>query len=726
MLVLQASLALCILAVVCFVLGWAVQDLVRWRPAASLAPVIGLATMVVLASSVVLLPGHGVTAAVVVGAATAVGAWRLRGSVSALPRGAAVLVASAGVSAVVVLVTAVPFVASGRLGIPGTSLSNDLAFHFLAADNLAAGRPLSLASWLDGYPLGGHAVLAVTGSVSGGALPASLALLVLVPVAIALAVLPVFWGRSRVKASATALAAGCAYPLVIYTAEGAFKEPVMAALVLGVVLVVRRARRSGATATSAGVVTGLLAAAMAISYGVSAIVLSVGVIGLLLVVALATRSRAGRSLASRSFGVASITTVLIATAPHWGGLFRFGSGTGAITGDTGNLLGYLPWQFALGLWPSRDFRVSPVGLEVLSPVAFTMLSVLGVAAVLLGIAGLLHAREGEILATTFALGGMCMIAFIAQGPYLAAKALVIAAPLMALLGMCGLFLPGAHLAPAAAVVSGLFLAAVLWSGLTTLSYMPVGSLDSVNALGSFRDRVVDREVLLLPDDDYGPWALQGSRVTPLYPYNVQPAKAILRAQSTQWGPPADWSAVRPADLRRFDFVVGPRPEASPPSAGWRAVAASGPYALFAPTGADSPPAPTPECDVGTARGTAASPSPPPAAWERVGLPSFPPDGVGLSFVPPGETARASLRVPAGSWYLAMRYQSSDEVAVSVEGTTRVLSPAMTSARMPTLIGAVDATSARIVRLIARPREIGHRLGGMSLGPVGAIPCVRRT
>src|SRR5215208_1027222 len=93
------------------------------------APAVGYAALLVLCETAIRLPGHGWTAVfaltVVVAGAVVIG----RG-----PTVAASLVDGLVVAIAVVAATALPFVASGPVGLLGVSFLNDLAVHLPLAD----------------------------------------------------------------------------------------------------------------------------------------------------------------------------------------------------------------------------------------------------------------------------------------------------------------------------------------------------------------------------------------------------------------------------------------------------------------------------------------------------------------------------------------------------------------------------------------------------------------
>ena len=132
-----------------------------WSPTSA---VIGLAAASVIAWWAVRLPGHGLTALLVLlVAAIAAGAFaalRLSGLREGLGRCAPIaLVALAAVS--------IPFVAEGHFGVLGTGFNVDMSQHLFAADWLADPTGLSPSLIRNGYPLGPHALAVAANEVTG-------------------------------------------------------------------------------------------------------------------------------------------------------------------------------------------------------------------------------------------------------------------------------------------------------------------------------------------------------------------------------------------------------------------------------------------------------------------------------------------------------------------------------------------------------------------------------
>src|SRR3954462_10605307 len=165
---LTALLAGALITAASLLLGSAVMAISGLPRHSPVGPAAGISALLVICGIAVKLPGHAVTAAVAVGLAL-IGCFvvfsRTRAPAGALRLGAIVVVVGAA------LVAAIPFAASGRVGILGQGLGNDdMASHLLFTDWVRAQPGPTPALIKGGYPLGPHAIVAATAKVSGASL----------------------------------------------------------------------------------------------------------------------------------------------------------------------------------------------------------------------------------------------------------------------------------------------------------------------------------------------------------------------------------------------------------------------------------------------------------------------------------------------------------------------------------------------------------------------------
>ena len=718
------------------ILGNGALALARLPGLRAAAPLIGLAIIIVVSTALVRLPGHALLPRLALVAACIVVLVRLRWR--AIQVGPPQIIAAA-----LLLVTGlVPFVMAGRFGIPGVGLNNDLAFHLLIGDGLASGRDAALAPWLAGYPIGGHA-LATTISMGGpGTLPGFVSLLLAVPALGAMCAAAIFGHVAPWRAVGIGLLVGLAYPILVWAGQGRLKEPIVAMLIIGLIAVLRSL--PGSAPGRAWAVPGVLVGGMVVVYGPGALVPVV----ILCVVSWAVgslpgvRSPVGPSLRAIAWLGA---TIVVCVLPMLDRLLALNPVSAAEAQAAGGPQERLTPFAALGAWPTRDFRYSPADLGMISSTALGAMTALVIVALVAGLASHLARRDVVVVAAALAMCTAFLVAHASQGPYVTSKTVVLAAPVLALaIGGCLVPVWRSRIAGICSVALGVgALAVSAASGVTTLSYTPVGPLGAVRALEEFRAPTQGTQVLVLVDDDYAPWALRGANVTPLYPYMVTPSAPIIPVarKMTPWGPAVDLDSISSGDLRRFQFVVAPAAVASSaPPPGWRVVQRSGPLALLRASG---PPSSRSSAERGLDWTAAASCSavppgaqalPAPGAflrgaadWMRAGGPPFPLDGAGLTLLPPGDRATITVPLPAGRYAVDLAYRAIQGLAVTVGGAPHLLMPLLTMSRTPMPMGWVDWPGGDMV-IEARAANVNgaRRAPDAALGALRAVRLPRPT
>src|SRR3954453_16677318 len=232
---LSALLAGALIVAASLLLGAAIMAIAGLPRHSAAGPATGISALLVICGIAVKLPGHAVTAAVVIGIALVACLFvfgTTRQPAGAFRVGAIVVVIGAA------LVAAIPFAASGRVGILGQGLVNDdMASHLLFTEWISthAGPTPDLIK--GGYPLGPHAIVAATAKVSGASLIEAFAGLT---GAIAVLLALTAYGALRavrgwLRAPAAVLAA-IPYLAAAYLAQGAFKEPLLSLTLLGFAL----------------------------------------------------------------------------------------------------------------------------------------------------------------------------------------------------------------------------------------------------------------------------------------------------------------------------------------------------------------------------------------------------------------------------------------------------------------------------------------------------------
>lgn len=665
------------------------------------APAVGLASLIVLEGAAIKLPGRAVTADVV-------GLVVLLGAAAFLLRRRRAFRVPWGDLAVggpTVLAASIPFFASGRIGLQGVSLDNDTAAHLLWAEALRSPRMAAFDSAPAGYPLGPHSLVAALGTASGIQLDAAFAglLLAIVPITALVAAGVVaeqrLWRRVLVG-----LLCSSAYLVVAYYGEGAFKETIMAALLLGFVVHLGQVQAQWSSVGARTRWLQLLPAVLLVAgavYNYSYLGLAwfgacVAVWGLATVV-----SRPGRTLRMVSrrnlargapWAAAIAVLAVIVLLPIAGQLLAFirelglAPGNGSIPVPLGNLAGTLSPYEMFGIWLSPDFRHAAANGFHSGEVSALALGVL-----IYGVIWSLRRRDWLMPA---AVGGSIFVWLLSRrthSPYTEAKALVIASPLIMAVGLRALLTPSGGDWTGRSIrllAAALFCGFAAYSSFQSLRDDPVQAPEAGRELSSFHRTIGDSTVLFLGSDEYARWQLRDS--------DVLTANSVTRGGTPV--PPntqADFNSVDPADLDRVAYVITSNtPYATQPYSNFRLVASERLYSLWERRGPTTPraalgplgePGTMLDCrsalgrKLHTARGVA-SLMPTPVAIPGPSLPA-------------GARATFELPLPRGRWELSIKYISSFNLDLTAAGAQRTM-PAYLGQPGPFFaVGAVTTTGA---------------------------------
>jgi hypothetical protein len=589
---LSAILAGLLITAASLLLGAAVMALAGLPRHSPVGPAAGISALLVICGIAVKLPGHAVTAAVVVGVAL-IGCFFVFGRTSA-PAGTfrvGAVLALLGAA----LVAAIPFLTSGRVGILGQGLVNDdMASHLLFTEWISSHAGPTPDLIKDGYPLGPHAIVAATAKVSGASLIEGFAGLTGAIAALlgvtAYGALPGVRGWLRVPA---AILAASPYLAAAYLAQGAFKEPLLGLALLGFALALPPLRPlwSGDGGSASAVIPlGVIAAGTIYNYSFPGLAwLLAAVLIWMLVIAFRERDRArgliaGLRLRERLRGARSALLVgigipVVAALPEIFRLASFSSfkafnpsGTGPTVGF-GNLRQPLNPLEAFGVWPSGEFRITPAN-STTPEIAFYLGGLLALAAFAWGLSRALARREAA-LPSAFAGATLVYLAALALGtPYTQAKALAIAAPLIMLIALRGLLAadplegedaeqapwwPPRFTRPLVAVGVPLlllaFAAAAAFSTLLPLRQSAVGPDYHLQEMRQMRPILDGQNVLFLGRDNFVSWELIGSEVyAPITNhYDVEETHSLYRG--TTLNAKFDWDNVPVSVMNKFNWVI---------------------------------------------------------------------------------------------------------------------------------------------------------------------------
>lgn len=521
-----------------------------------LAPAVGLGVLCAVCWGTVRLGGDGALSVAVVVLLTIASVAFLWGR---LEGGAEALGAGWPVALVALAAASLPFAVEGHFGILGTGFNPDMSQHLLATDRLADGHGSQLLH--QGYPLGPHAiVVALHKGLGIGLVQGFSGLTVSVAVLACLTALAAFAELKALPRTAGAMLVGLAYVVASYYAQGAFKETMQALFVLAFVLALREPTRSWPDLPLRFVPAALIAVGSVYAYSFAGLIWLVAAVAIW---ALAEAVLSRRRPPLRELGL-GLLVFFVLIAPEIGRMVDFQRfETFDPTGPgLGNLFGQVSPFEALGIWPSGDFRLAPGGGAV--PAAGYYLGIaFALALFAYGLVQCWRRREAALLAGVTAVALVYVAARTGGTPYTAAKAIEVAAPLVALTILLPLLGRPRNTLAAAAFV----LAAGLCSALA-LANAPVGPTSYSPALTGLRPSIADDSTLVLAS----PELLDEQHGTPFIAWELRGGRVCIARESELSEPPP---GVR--------FVVTQGGAGEPPFPALRARRVAPPYVLWEST-----------------------------------------------------------------------------------------------------------------------------------------------
>lgn len=574
-------LSAAVTCVVSLAIGQAALRLAGAREWSWLAPPVGISVAMLIAASALFLPGGCTTVAVLLAALTVAALlWCGRDPAHRPPISGLLAVAP------VALLVLIPFLAVGHAGILGVSFDNDMAAHLLIVEHYLS--PSSVPDLSPpGYPIAPHGMVALIAKgldvrVDYAFTGWSVAL-PLLSAWTALALVP---RASSARQALTATVVGMPFLVAAYYGEGAFKEVLQACLVLASALMfagygprLGRGRWVPLALILGGIVS--VYSAPGLPWPIVFGALWLTVTGALRIRRNGTDGLAAatiREIPSIGIGLAVFVVSLLPQASRVWTFAENSGGTGLVPGNAlGNLVGPLPAWEAFGVWNNPDFRLPA------SP-AFTggMWTAFAVALVLFGAVWWL--RRGRWMLPLAAAGSLLIwaVSTQSQSPYVAAKALVIASPLLLAVAVVPLAeqlpdRPWRSLSSALRVVPGqplpwgvaAILVAVLFfrvglSDVEALRASPVGPTAHTDELRDLRPLLHGQPTLFLGNDDFVRWELAG---VPVHgPVIALPELPIRPQKHWSYGQAFDFDSVDATTLNSYDWVITTRDAAgsSPP------------------------------------------------------------------------------------------------------------------------------------------------------------------
>ena len=644
-----------------------------------LAPAVGLAVTLLIAAPAADAPGGTTTIAVLLALLTlAAAVWCLRSPRHRPPL--ADLVAAAPVA----LLVLVPFLAVGREGILGVTVNNDMQAHLLFAEAFLNSAVEGAFPTPADYPLGPHGAAAILSDGLGVELDAAFSgWTMAVPVVNAWTVLAVARRAPWFGKAILATVAGMPFLVAAYYGQGAFKEVVLAGLALAIVLdLTGCGPRLG---RGRWVPFALLLGGIVSVYSVAGLPWPLAFTALWAAGLLAIAARDGRirevpgivrrELPALGVGLAVLVASLLPQAGRIWDFLTLREGTGIEPDDLGNLINRLPGWEVFGIWSNPDFR-----MPATTPFTDGLWTAFVLALVAFG--AYWAVRRGRWMLPLAAAGALAVwwVSEQSQSPYVSAKALVIASPLLLLLAALPLVDRESEAQPRWPWILAPLLGLVLFvrlgdDSLQALRWSPVGPTDHARQLEGFRPFVTGEPTLVLGNDEFLVWELSGSPIqraalaaTPEVPFRPE--------KSWEYGQPLDFDTVRAEELNEYRWVIAPRDAASSaPPEELRLVRDTEDFQLWKRTGPIEErstlsegewPGAVLECGTKEGRAIAAGGG---IAAVR-GLPVVAP----VAPVGQGGTVSVPLFLPRGEWRLQAPYTSPLPVEVTAPGLRATLSP----------------------------------------------------
>ena len=653
-----------------------------------MAPAVGLSLLMLIATPGIDLPGRATTMAIFLGLlSVAAIAWCMSSPQHRPPLDA--------LSAAIPLLglALIPFIAEGHSGILGVTIDNDMQAHMQFAETYLSEAVENLKpAYYNLYPFGPHAIAGTLARGLDVDVDHSFAgLTMALPVlngwtVLALVRREAAWWKKWIAAVVIAMP----FLVAAYYGQGSFKELIETGLVLATTAFFAGAGPK--LGRGRWVPLALLVGGMVSVYSETGIAwpVTIGAIWLVVVTGqrlyrrgtagIVAEVREGLPAVGIGFGV-----LVVSLLPQLGRIHNFISANSGANGIVvpkdvlANLVGPLPGWEGFGVWHSMDYRL-PQSPAFINKVWIGLM----IALVLFGAWRLL--RSGRWMLPLAALGAMVIwrVSMHSQSPYVVAKALVIASPLLLACALLPLLdiVPdrlrslGDHRLRWGLALAGTVLIALVVgvSSVRALRYSPVGPTYHAEQLAELSPLLEDRPTLFLGNDDFIHQELPGVPVKePIFggipEVEVRPQKKYAE------GVAADFDTVDAKTLNEFDYVITPRDAAgSQPPPQMRLIRQTPSYQLWKRVGQvrerailteGEEPGAVLDCSRPQGRkilagGGVAAVRPAPVVTEAP------------SYLPPNSAASAELHLGAGEWELEAPYSSRVDVKVTGPGVDTTL------------------------------------------------------
>ncbi len=590
--ILLSTLVVCIAALFS---GQAILRLCGAREWSWLAPPVGLSALMLIATPAIDIPGRATTMSIFLGLLTlAAIVWCASSPAHRPPLGG--ILAALPVLFLVLL----PFLAVGRSGILGVTIDNDMAAHMVFAETYLSEAVENLKPvYYDLYPFGPHAIAGVLArGIHQRVDHTFTGLTVALPLLTAWTVIAFVRARAWWKQALAATVISMPFLVAAYYGQGGFKELTETMLVLAtVVFFAGEGPRLG---RGRWVPFAVLIGGMVSVYSSTGVawpaVIGILWLGLVTIRRLRAKGTAGIVAEVRAelpaIGIA-LAVLVLSLLPQAGRIHNFlaaSSANGIIVPKDvlANLVAPLPGWEGFGVWGNADYRLP-------DPPGFLHAAEIGFVIVLVLFGAWWLCRRGRWMLPLAAAGSLVIwrVSMHSQSPYVVAKALVIASPLLLAVAVLPLIeqvpdrlwrrdpadgeagedaakersrslpsplsrLPGQPLAWGLAAGLALLLFVIVGvSDVRALRYSPVGPTDQTAELRELSPLLHDRPTLFLGNDDFIKWELPGVPVKGPQVGGIE--EVPLRAEK-HWenGEPIDFDTVDAKALNEFDYVITTR------------------------------------------------------------------------------------------------------------------------------------------------------------------------
>jgi hypothetical protein len=666
-------------------------------------PAVGFAALMAVQGLLARVPGG--RPVLLVGLAVLVGvslywlrrpsAWRLPGSPHLW---AAILVTT--------LLTAVPFLVSGRWGLLGMGYNNDLGLHLAWAQSLISNFGTDPSA---GYPLGPHglvASLSVLPRIDLG--PAFIGLLVALPALTAMTAWPALDRLSPGRRIPAAVLVAMTYLMASYFAQAAFKEVATAMFLLAFTILLPSMSPFPSSGRARFLLTApmlVLLAGIVFTYSFPGLAFPAVVVAAWLLSDASFRANLRPAQLASAIRhplvvAGSAVTAVVLLVLAFLGPFGFGDAFAEVA--TSNAFGPVSAIETVGVWPTPDYRLDG---DLSTPLPGLM-STIAIIAVLLSLWWWYRQPRSVYPVALIACAVFYLVSLPWVGDYSLAKALVISSPIVMVVVLTALLngppavrsgTAGSGAGRRSAVAgwfafAGLFLVLASVSSLMVLRDASVPPSGRAGELVAFHEEVAGSKVLYADQDRFGPHYFPGAEVSlPLEDFPEPDVTANPRKpfESDSGQSIVDFDSFDAQTLNSHDFVVTT-------AAGWTSKAPpefelvdeTSAYKLWKRTGevSDRPsmneaPLPAKLIDCSRKGGRYYSGIDGNAVIMPEAVPGRIDQWQPTNEIAPGESASQTFELEPGTWRLSIQYFTPGGMTVRAPGLERKLAPAIDGQRI---------------------------------------------